>query len=58
MITLTGIMSTGQTKNQSTKGQLMDKVVKTDKEWQTCLTPEEYQIMRGKGTEQAQKPIN
>ncbi len=53
MITLTGIMSTGQTKNQSTKGQLMDKVVKTDKEWQTCLTPEEYQIMRGKGTEQA-----
>ena len=31
----------------------MEKVVKTDAEWQTCLTPKEYQILREKGTEAA-----
>ena len=31
---------TGQT-NDVPKGFVMDKVVKSDNEWQTCLTPEQ-----------------
>ena len=29
----------------------MKKVVKSEKEWNTCLTPEQYAILRKKGTE-------
>ena len=29
------------------------KVLKTDAEWATCLTPQEYKILREKGTEMA-----
>lgn len=32
---------------------LMDKVIKTDEEWRRQLTPEQYRIARGKGTEPA-----
>ncbi|MEJ0001023.1 MAG: bifunctional methionine sulfoxide reductase B/A protein [Verrucomicrobiota bacterium] len=31
----------------------MEKIIKTDEEWRKILTPEQYQITRGKGTERA-----
>jgi peptide methionine sulfoxide reductase msrA/msrB len=31
----------------------MEKIIKTDEEWKKQLTPEQYQITRGKGTERA-----
>jgi methionine-R-sulfoxide reductase len=39
--------------NENTEKPRMDKVVKTDAEWQKILTPEQYRITRGKGTEPA-----
>lgn len=31
----------------------MDKIIKTDAEWMTLLTPEEFRVTRRKGTERA-----
>jgi len=40
---------------QGPKGDkiMPEKVQKTDTEWKTCLTPDEYKILREKGTEMA-----
>ncbi len=41
-------------KDQIIKSEPMkDKVVKTEIEWKECLSPEQYQILREKGTEYA-----
>jgi methionine-R-sulfoxide reductase len=42
---------TSTTVNQETPR--MDKIVKTDAEWRKILTPEQYRVARGKGTEPA-----
>lgn len=39
------------TKKQGT--QMEDKIIKTDEEWKKELTPEQYRILREKGTERA-----
>jgi peptide-methionine (R)-S-oxide reductase len=35
------------------KSTMPDKVIKSDGEWRSLLTPEQYQILRKKGTERA-----
>ena len=52
-VSLFGLFLMGQSQQKTSKGFVMDKVEKTDKEWQACLTPQEYQILREKGTEMA-----
>ena len=53
VVSLFGLFLMGQAQEKTSKGFVMDKVEKTDKEWQACLTPQEYQILREKGTEMA-----
>ena len=53
VVSLFGLFLMGQAQQKTSKGFVMDKVQKTDKEWQACLTPQEYKILRDKGTERA-----
>jgi peptide-methionine (R)-S-oxide reductase len=39
--------------NQERRLAMTDRVIKTDEEWQRELTPEQYYVMRQKGTERA-----
>lgn len=41
------------TKAQNKKESNKTEIVKTPEEWQQCLTPEQYKILRLKGTERA-----
>jgi methionine-R-sulfoxide reductase len=41
------------TDGKPTAPETVDKVVKPDSEWQRLLTPEQYRVTRGKGTEPA-----
>jgi len=49
IVSLFNIIVLGQTNLEGT--QMTKKGIKTDQEWQTCLTPEEYAVLRGRGTE-------
>ena len=42
-----------QAQHEQEKNNMNKKVLKTDAEWATCLTPQEYKILREKGTEMA-----
>ncbi len=49
LILITLIVAQTKTTDQS----MTEKVKKSETEWQTCLTPQEYTILRQKGTERA-----
>lgn len=52
-ILLTVLLGWASAQSGKEKPAVADKVTKSDAEWQQCLTPEEYKILREKGTEQA-----
>lgn len=52
-ILLTVLLGMGIAQSGKEKTAVTDKITKTDSEWEQCLTPEEYRILREKGTEQA-----
>lgn len=39
--------------NEQTPAMMSDKIQKTEAEWQQILTPEQYRVLRSKGTERA-----
>ncbi|MFM2316802.1 MAG: hypothetical protein RLZZ155_1134, partial [Bacteroidota bacterium] len=42
-----------QKQNQSTSSNMIPQVVKTEEEWKKELSPEQFRILREKGTERA-----
>ncbi len=48
-VTIVEFADTGESKGAAT----VDKIVKTDAEWQKQLTPEQHRVARGSGTEHA-----
>jgi methionine-R-sulfoxide reductase len=47
------LAATGGLRAAENEKSKMDKVIKTDAEWRKILTPEQYRVTRGKGTEPA-----
>jgi len=52
-LSLVACNGTGQTSTQKPKSTMStnDKIVKTDEEWKKLLSPEQYNVLREKGTE-------
>src|SRR5881396_1808842 len=40
-------------RTRTERGNHMEKLQKSDAEWRQCLTPEQYEVLRKKGTERA-----
>ncbi|KAF0152540.1 MAG: peptide-methionine (R)-S-oxide reductase [Ignavibacteria bacterium] len=52
LVAFTSIAAQNFSKNSSSKGKTMNKKFeKSEKEWKEILTPEEYKVLREKGTE-------
>ena len=47
------LASCGRAPEKTTEAPMGDKPFKNESEWQTCLTPEQYRVLRQKGTEAA-----
>ena len=48
-----GSQSMNNEKQETGKSKNEDKLIKTEKEWKEILTPEEFKVLRKKGTERA-----